>query len=470
MTRTKAVHNSLPVEVQHSALLQLLGNSLVLSHTTPYMSCKDILNLATTSRAFHYLIHHTPQVFRRLDLGSVKTAQFEIGGIDRGGESWRNAQVDENVTEDDFYSGPLRGIFSNLRRHDILRHVQILILDGLSVTAELVHNVLVDPAFSVRILSIRQVNNLNERMLRAALQYACRDSRPEGTPRLKGLYVFGPKDSDPDQAPSTQTMYASVAAAFKAQGRDPCSNNESEAWYVRRGAQCSRVIDPEWASTFVACNGIIAFDAILCTGPRHLNSSAWGSVNTTALNAADSQNGPPTKVPHYAVATHSVDGCAGCGSAPEGWTVWGEIAQTKQRDQHDRRDSRSTSAEIGRYPLLAPPPRHSINPAAAMCPAGQSVQTRISSLSASKHPKAKFIPRCSDCLEQRYCRGCHRWWCEACYIPAQEEAAKRVSKPVPYAISPGSSDTSDPILKVLYGFCARGGCWFVHWGLLAVGY
>ncbi|KAK3349509.1 hypothetical protein B0T25DRAFT_245030 [Lasiosphaeria hispida] len=468
MTRTKAVHSSLPVEIQDSSLLHLLGNSLVLSHTTPYMSCNDILNLAATSRTFHYLIYNTPQVFRRLDLGSVKTAQFDIEDIDRGGESWRNVQVDESVTEDDFYSGPLRGIFSSLRRADILRHVQILILDGLSVTAELVHDVLVDPGFSVRILSICQVNNLNERKLRAALQYACRDSRPEGTPRLKGLYVFGPKDSDPDES-GTRTMYTSVTAALKTQGRDIPSNDESEAWYVRRGVQSPRVIDPEWASTLVACNGTIAFDAILCTGPRHLNSSAWGSVNTAALDAADSQSGSPTRVPHYAVATHSVDGCAGCGSAPEGWTVWGEIAQTKQRDHHDRRDSRSTTAEIGKFPLLAPPPRHSISPIAAMCPAGQSVQTRISSFSASKHPKVKFIPRCSDCLAQRYCRGCHRWWCEACYIPAQEEVEKRVSKPVPYAGSPGSSDNRNPIFKVLYGFCARGGCWFAHWGLLSIG-
>lgn len=91
----------LPHEIQHSALLQLLSNSLILGHTAPYLPVADVLNLAATSRAFRYLIYDTPQVFRRLDLTPCKTAQFEIDGIDHGGETWRNVQVDENLTEDE---------------------------------------------------------------------------------------------------------------------------------------------------------------------------------------------------------------------------------------------------------------------------------------------------------------------------------------------------------------------------------
>lgn len=91
----------LPSEIQETALLQLLANSLVLSQTAPYLSCYDVLNLAATSRAFRFLIYHTPQVFRRLNLGNVKTAQFDSDAVDRGGETWRNVQLDEILTEDE---------------------------------------------------------------------------------------------------------------------------------------------------------------------------------------------------------------------------------------------------------------------------------------------------------------------------------------------------------------------------------
>ncbi|KAL2259612.1 hypothetical protein VTK26DRAFT_6652 [Humicola hyalothermophila] len=426
MTQFCESHDALPIELQRCSLLRLFANSLVLSHTAPYLSCYDVLNLAATSRTFRFLIYHTPYVFRRLELGPVKAAQFDIDGIDRGGETWRNVQLDENLTEDDFYSGPLRGIFSNLRRIDILRDVQVLSLDGLSVTAELVHDILVDPSFSVRILSIRGVKNLNERKLRGALQYACRGSRPEGTPRLKGLYVFGPKEptsgsqhpSDgrcPSPAtPSSPSTPARVIASWNDRSQKALTAalaEESEAWYDRRGSQFARRIDPEWASTLVACSGIVAFDAVLCTGPRHLNSLAWGTVNIEALNAAVASPAAAS-VPQFNVATHSLGGCASCGSAPEGWTVWGEERFTPTRDEHGRRTSDNCATDISRFPLLAPPPMHSASLRAAMCPTGQS---SVSRTSTGKQQTARFIPRCFDCIRERYCVGCHRWWCESCY-------------------------------------------------------
>jgi hypothetical protein len=95
------LYRTLPEEVQHSALLQLLSNPLILYHTAPYMAVSDVVSLAATSRAFRYLIYETPRVFRRLDLTSVKMAQFDIVSIDRGGETWRNAQMDENLTEEE---------------------------------------------------------------------------------------------------------------------------------------------------------------------------------------------------------------------------------------------------------------------------------------------------------------------------------------------------------------------------------
>lgn len=83
-------------------LLQLLSNSLVLYQTTPYLPVASLLALGATSKSFKELIHHTPNVFRHLDLTKVKSAQFEIAAIDHGGEVWRNVQLDENVTEDEY--------------------------------------------------------------------------------------------------------------------------------------------------------------------------------------------------------------------------------------------------------------------------------------------------------------------------------------------------------------------------------
>lgn len=92
----------LPDEVQEGTLLYLLSNHLLLCQTVPYLSVSAILNLAATSRAFHRVIYSTPHVFRHLDLSQVKSAQFDIGPIDQGGETWRNVQLDESVTEDEY--------------------------------------------------------------------------------------------------------------------------------------------------------------------------------------------------------------------------------------------------------------------------------------------------------------------------------------------------------------------------------
>lgn len=376
-----------------------------------------------------------------------------------------------------FYSGPLRGIFSSLRRIDVLRDVQILSLDGLSVTAELVHDILTDPSFSVRILSIRGVKNLNERKLQGALQYACRGSRPEGTPRLKGLYVFGPKEPTSvlqrshdsrcpsptmSSTPSTPSTPTGIAATWNDRSREALTAalaEEPEAWYGRRGDQFSRRISPEWASTLVACSGIIAFDSVLCTGPRHFNSSAWGTVNIEALNAA-AASPAAASVPQLNVATHSLDGCASCGCAPEGWTVWGEEMLTSERDDYGRRISDSCTTDISRFPLLAPPPMHSASLRVAMCPTGQSaLPSRIPGASKGKEAKARFIPRCFDCIRDRYCAGCHRWWCETCYVGPLAPVPGGYSGTHPVSNPPVSDSVGvNSMYRVKDGACTDGKC------------
>ena len=85
-----------------STLYDLLHNSLVLRNVAPYLPLSCLFNLATSDTALRSLIFSTPGVFRHLDLTRVKSAQFDIEPIDAGGEVWRNVQLDENLTEDEY--------------------------------------------------------------------------------------------------------------------------------------------------------------------------------------------------------------------------------------------------------------------------------------------------------------------------------------------------------------------------------
>ncbi|KAH6606125.1 hypothetical protein Trco_005278 [Trichoderma cornu-damae] len=359
-----------------TTLYDTIRNSLILSHTIPYLPLSSILSLAAASRAFRALILETPGVFRHLDLSHVKAVQFEIDKIDHGGEIWRNAQLDENLTEDDFYSGPLRGIFSTLGRQNILQNVQTLVLDGLSVTSELCHEIINDAAFNVRVLSIREVKNLNQGKLRQALQYACRPTRRAGFPRLKALYVFGPRDVAAAAVQQSGLSGASIGAEWNQKSQSALATSlqhEGDAWWHKKGRIFPRHVSQEWANCMVACQGIIAFDAVLCRGPRHRNSPAYKG------GLLGSDTAP-------AVATYALPGCEGCHDAPEGLVHPG------------------SSSDVNR-PLLAPLPLLSSSLRAATTP---------------KEPCSSFVPRCPDCIRERYCTGCNKWWCESCYeLPGQ---------------------------------------------------
>lgn len=93
---------SLPEELRAMTLLDFFSNPLFLYHSIPYLPVSSVLSLATTSKAFRNLIFETPSVFRYLDLSRVKAAKFNIAAIDNGGQTWRNVQLDENVTEDEY--------------------------------------------------------------------------------------------------------------------------------------------------------------------------------------------------------------------------------------------------------------------------------------------------------------------------------------------------------------------------------
>lgn len=294
--------------------------------------------------------------------------------------------------------------------------MQSLILDGLSVTAELCHDIFNDASFSVRILSIRDVRNLNHGKLRGALQYACRPGRPENTPRLKALYIFGPKNAGRVESPcpaSSQHSHgqhgASIGTGWNHKSQTALTNSlrrEGDSWWHKKGRIIARPVSEEWVSCMLACEGLIAFDAVLCRGPRHRNSHVFGKAYSSPLGGSKP-----------ASATFAVRGCEGCGSAPEG--------------VHDAQKSSPMS-----LPLLAPPPVLSSSIVAATMP--HSVQ----SLDEAHRHEPSFVGRCADCLRERYCAGCHKWWCENCYqLPSEQAQLAELGDVV--VVEPGDGNDDD---------------------------
>lgn len=376
-------------------LHDLLSNSLLLRQTTPYLSTASIFALASVNKAFRALIYHSPDALRYLDLSTVKSAVIQNHApLDRGGNTWRAERMDEALTEDDFYSGPLRGIFNKLEKKNVLEHVYTLVLDGLSVPADLVREIVAEDRFNVRILSIREAEHLNERKLQQVLRYAVRPTRPAGTPRLKGLYVFGAKEPGPVTEPVSRknqrspprtpggvmsSLGAQIGAEWNQRSSDALSSalarSEHHKWYQSAGRVLHKRPSAEWAETLKACEGIIFFDAVLCRGPRH------------DLAASRADSGPQNAYLHPAVASIALgpSGCQSCHSCQEGPAEFG-------------------SSPAHHLPLLSPPPLHSSTAQSAQKP----------SVSPGS-PFPKLIARCEDCLRGRWCERCNKWWDEKCY-------------------------------------------------------
>ena len=382
-------------------LLDLLSNTLVLYQTCPYVPISGLLSLAATSKSFRSLLFDTSHVFRYLDLSPVNAAA-PIPPLDRGGQVWRSQRMDEGLTEEEFFSGPLRGVFSFFRRKHVLSDVQTLILDGLSVPADLVHELICDEHYNIRILSIREVKNLNERKLLQVLKYAVRPSRPEKTPKLKGLYFFGPSDhtlnggrepshGNSPSIPSTGVMSsagAQLGMQWNHKSHQTLSTSlamDGDQWYHASGKMITKPYLPEWASVLDLCRGIIAFDAVLCRSFRHELKPVDRSPTDSELSTAAGTAKVPEHCisPSVAIFALGPTGCAQCHTSPEGPAVLG-------------------TSPVEHLPLLAPPPRHSSTVKAA--------QSLISSTCITP----PFFARCAECLFNRRCERCNKWWCESC--------------------------------------------------------
>lgn len=363
-------------------LIDVLANTVVLRQLAPYIPIQALLNLSATNKAIREVILSQPEPWRHLNLTGVKSAIIESSPIDIGGFAWRAERMDESLTEDDFYAGPLRGILGRLHSKRLLKNVQTLVLDGLSVPADLVREIVAEDRYNVKILSIRESNNLNQAKLQQVLRYITRPTRAEGTPKLRGLYFFGPRDSarpviwqQRDRPAPSLGVMESEGAQIGAEWNRKSSvalgtsiRDDETRWYGCTGRIMKRPLS-DWPDTLQTCKDIVNFDAILCRGPRH---------DITKVDSSDFLQ------PAIATVALGDVGCETCGSCPEGPATFAESPEYMM-------------------PLLSPPPSHSSMLRAAQRP--QSVGSRF----------PRLILRCEDCLRGRWCERCNRWWCEECY-------------------------------------------------------
>lgn len=374
-------------------LLDLLSNTLVLDYVIPCLSLSSVIALSQTSKPYRCFVQQSPRIFRHVDLSLCRGAYIPptLTKVDTGGHSWRSQRMDEHLTEDDIYAGPLRGVLSKLSRTVPLSFVHVLVLDGLaSVTSDLITEILTDVKYDVWILSVIGCINLNPRKLQQLLCYMCRESRPEGTPRLKGLYFFGAAQRQSNKKTSMSIgslTITGVTSAIGAQlGSSPVSTQmlspaSTDTWYSPTGRVLSDGFAQRspWEETLQVCSGIIAFDAVQC---NHMHTHMEPYLHHASREYLAEYK--PAVLPLATVALGPA-GCAGCGQAPEGSPVWGE-------------------SDVMQFPLLSPPPI-----------TGRILDAMRPPPTARGSQKQRLIASCTWCLTNRHCESCHRWWCGTCY-------------------------------------------------------
>ncbi|RAL13629.1 uncharacterized protein BO97DRAFT_449693 [Aspergillus homomorphus CBS 101889] len=390
---------------KRASLIDVLSNNLILDHMAPYLSVPALFAVASTSRVLRSLILDTPYVFRHLDLTQCRGAHIACGLSEHPeGQGTGIDQLNDALTADDLYAAPLRGIFAQLEQKSLLQDVRTLILDGLSVPAEFIADIILTDRFNINILSIRECRHLDERKLMQVLNHAVRPTRPKGTPRLKGIYHFMPipqaqgivRRKYRDWWSTRFSGQDSSETSTPGEGTIPCGQTTSDScvqdsWYYPAGKIYKRIIDDKWAETIQKCEGIIAFDAVLCRGRRH-NADFHATIPQNGENSL-----PERRLLGPAIATVALGpgGCDGCHSAPEGPALWGESPEE-------------------RFPLLVPPPLHSSTLAEARRPA------------LVPHKGAVLIARCTECLTDRWCHRCNKWFCADC-LPHPERVRSHLT-------------------------------------------
>lgn len=423
---TPAEEKTLELPNPPTNILDILSNNVVLHHLAPLLSISSLLSLGSTCKTARFYIHNTPYVFRHLDLTTCRGASLPEPG------TRRDQSADDSQTEDEFYSAPLRGVFDRLHKQSILPSVRTLVLDGLPVPTNLIADIILTDRFNVNILSIRECLHLNEQKLMQTLAYAVRPSRPAGTPKVKGIYHFTPMESKPDSRLSrksssrrewwksrtnSQSSLSSLSSSVSASSASSI-NDDLHEWYRPSGQVLRQPAEDGWAQVIKKCEGIIAFDAVLCRGPRH-NGDLYSSTNT-------SQPQPEEGLLVPAIATISLGprGCDGCRTSPEGPAIWGESPEHY-------------------FPLLNPLPLHASNVLEAKRP-------------VPKNETAVMIASCAECMKNRWCYCCKKWFCFTC-LPSPAEAVTRLSPHQTVVRRNGSQAARIPVPKTGPGVSKD--CW-----------
>lgn len=394
-----------PIAPKRASLADVLSNSLILDHMAPYLSASSLLALASTSRQVRSSIVDTPYIFRHLDLTQCRGAKpASTSATDSAEQVGSGEQGEDSAVEDEVHSAPLRGIFASLQRQSILQDVRTLVLDGLSVPADLLAEIILTDRFNVNVLSIRECRHLNERKLMQVLTHAVRPSRPKGTPRVKGIYHFTPlqqsravirsryRDWWSSRCGSQSSITPSPENGSATSEVAESATQQQDAWYRSSGQLFKRSIEDGWAETIKQCEGIIAFDAVLCRGPRH---DVDLSTPMPEGQSASQPEGRPPLAPKLATVALGPRGCDGCHTSPEGPTFWGQSPGEN-------------------LPLLTPPPLHS----------SSVVEAKRPVLIPDEQPS--LIARCTDCLTDRWCHRCNKWFCEDC-LPHPERVRNNLS-------------------------------------------
>jgi hypothetical protein len=258
---TPVEEKTLELQTPSTNILDILANNVVLHHLAPLLSISSLLSLGSTCKEARFFIHNTPYVFRHLDLSTCRGATLPEP------DTLRNQGADDSQTEDEFYSAPLRGVFDRLQKQSILPSVRTLVLDGLSVPANLIADIILTDRFNVNILSIRECLHLNEQKLMQTLAYAVRPSRPAGTPKVKGIYHFTPKESKDDSRmtrgvsshrewwksrTSSQSSLASMSSSVSASSDSSVDDNLND-WYKPSGQLLRQPAEDGWAQVIKKC-------------------------------------------------------------------------------------------------------------------------------------------------------------------------------------------------------------------------
>lgn len=426
-----------PVDALPPTLLDLLTNPIISDSLYQYLSRATVFRLIRVGRQYRDIILGTPRVFRFLDLANCKGAYLpSIAPLDNGGHSWRAERIDDNLSWDEFCSASLRFVINKLEKLRILRDVQTLVLDGLgSVTPELLYEIITSDRFNVRLLSIRKCPNINQSRLQHLLAFICRPTRPEGTPRLKGLYFFTDPAHDSRHTLASESSVgitdsdgATLGILPSDKARDLADN--ASRWYSPAGRVISVGADvrSSWEETLQTCRGIIAFDAVLCSSMHEHMEPVLHEASKDFLT-----NSKPGISTMATIALGS-EGCSGCGRAPSGTPVWGQD-------------------DPSNFPLLSPPPR-----------SGKLVDALRPPMAISASGN-RLIVSCKWCLVNRHCDSCHRWWCADCYDPKQTNKLKNLERlsdagllylPTEEELAlPESSTSQEQSIKVFNGFCVE---------------